>query len=275
MDSPPSTAIVGLGAMGLPVCMHVQAAGIAVSGWDADPKVRAAASDRGARVPETLPEALRGAEVAMFLVGSEASMHAVVREAFGEMASGSVHVVMGTISPELAEEIADEGARNSQFVVSAPLCRTVAGVQAANALALVSGDREIAERIRPVLSAFCTDILHVGTRAGDAQVAKAVNNLMLWASAMANEEGFRLAAAYGLDLETLRQGLVISTADSWSLREWQHAAEWPWSIKDLAVVAQMASAKGLDTPLSERLSSLVRNSEVLTHAPVSTTKEPR
>jgi 3-hydroxyisobutyrate dehydrogenase-like beta-hydroxyacid dehydrogenase len=253
--------------MGLPICLHIQAAGIDVAGWDSDSTTRAAAAERGVPIPDSLPEALREASCALFLVGSEMSMHAVLRDAFGLMPPGSVQLVMGTISPELAERIADEGRRMNQHVINAPLCRTVAGAQEANSLALVSGNREVAERVRPVLEAFCSDIVHIGERPGDAQAAKAVNNLMLWASVMANEEGFKLASAYGLDLETLRRSLVISTADSWSLREWRHAAEWPWSMKDLHLIGQMAARRGVEAPLADELSRLVTRSQVLTHAP--------
>jgi len=265
----PRAAVVGLGAMGLPILRHLGAAGFDAVGWDSEASSRSTATDAGATVAASLGEALGRSSVALFLVGSEAAMNEVLRGpggAFDVMAPGSTQLVMGTITPELAEELWDVGHRARQNVLSSPLCRTVRGAQEANSLALVSGDPDIAAAVRPLLSAFCSDIFFVGTRPGDAQVAKAVNDLMLWASVMANEEGLRLAAEYGLDVERLRACLVTSTADSWSLREWAHVAEWPWSIKDLHFLQQMAGHLGVEVPVTDQLSVLVQRSEVLTHA---------
>lgn len=274
----PPTAVVGLGSMGLPILLHLRAAGYDAVGWDSNAGSRSTAVDAGATVAASLGEALGASSVALFLVGSEAAMSEVLcgaGGAFDVMAPGSTQLVMGTITPELAEELWDAGHRARQNVLSSPLCRTVRGVQEADALALVSGDPEIAAAVRPLLSAFCSDIFFVGTRPGDAQVAKAVNNLMLWASVMANEEGLRLAAAYGLDVEQLRRCLVTSTADSWSLREWAHVAEWPWSIKDLHFLRQMAGHLVVKVPVADQLSVLVQRSEVLTHANESRTTPDR
>lgn len=262
-------AVVGLGAMGLPICLHIRAAGIEVAGWDSDSSARTVAAERGVPVAGSLAEALRDVSSALFLVSSEQAMHTVLRDAFGLMPPDSIQLVMGTINPDLAQRIADEGCRENQHVISAPLCRAVAGARAGDSLALVSGDREVAARVWPVLRAFCSDIVHIGERPGDAQVAKAVNNLLLWASVVANEEGLNLASAYGLDLEGLRDSLMTSTGDSWSLREWQHVAEWPWSIKDLSIVRHMAARQAVEAPLTDELSRLVKRSRVLTHAPGS------
>lgn len=269
LDVRPRTAVIGLGAMGLPILLHLGAAGFDAVGWDSDAGSRSTAAAAGATVSTSLEDGLGRSSVALFLVGSEESMNAVLRGqggAFDVMPPGSTQLVMGTISPELAEDLADAGTQVHQYVLSSPLCRAVRGAQEADSLALVSGDPDVAAAVRPLLSAFCSNIFFVGNRPGDAQVAKAVNNLMLWASVMANEEGFRLAVAYGLDIERLRECLVTSTADSWSLREWAHVAEWPWSIKDLHLVQQLASHLGVGVPVADQLSVSVQRSEVLKHA---------
>jgi len=43
----------------------------------------------------------------------------------------------------------------------------------------VGGGAEVVERLTPVLRAYSSDVVHTGG-VGSAQVAKAVNNLILW-----------------------------------------------------------------------------------------------
>jgi 3-hydroxyisobutyrate dehydrogenase len=267
--SPGHTAVVGLGAMGVPIAGHLAANGFDVRGWDNAQDARTAARAAGVQVATSLEEAVRTADLCLSLVGSEEAMTAVSTTAFEVMPPRSVHVILGTISPRLAETLAQLGHDHGHAVLNAPLCRAARGAVAGTSLALVSGDRAAADRAEPALRSFCSDIHYVSERPGGAQVAKSINNLMLWASVVANEEGFRLAEAYGLDAEDLRRAIITSTGDSWSLREWGHVAEWTWSKKDLRLLADMADDAHVPVPLARRLAELAVESEVLTHAPGS------
>jgi 3-hydroxyisobutyrate dehydrogenase-like beta-hydroxyacid dehydrogenase len=261
--------VVGLGQMGLPIAGHLAAHGIDVIGWDESEQVRAGLDATAIRCAGSLREGLAEAAVVILMVGSERAVTSIVRDRSGLLDTarpGTVVLLMSTVTPALAAELADEAATRGLRFLDTPVCRTVRGAREGNLLALVSGAESDMEAVRPVLSAFCSDIRHVGPRVGDAQVAKAVNNLLLWAAVMANEEGLRLASAYGLDEQRLRDCLVISTADNWSLREWDRAGEWPWSIKDMHIVLDMADANDLAMPLSGLLSQLVRVSQILSHA---------
>ena len=50
------------------------------------------------------------------------------------------------------------------------------------------------DRARPMLATYCSDIVRVGD-VGQGQVAKSVNNLLLWAAATALSEAAELAEA--------------------------------------------------------------------------------
>ncbi|WP_144876073.1 NAD(P)-dependent oxidoreductase [Microbacterium sp. 1.5R] len=259
-----TVAVIGLGAMGRPIAAHVAAAGFPVVGWDSDATVRSEAL--GIRLGEDLASTVRGADLSLIVVGSESAVEAVVRSGSTEMSEGGVQVILGTIGPALADSLVAVGRAAGRPVLNAPLCRAARGVQNASALALVSGDADSLDYARHVLAAFCSDIEYLGDEPAHAQVAKAANNLMLWASVAANEEAFRLAEAFGLDVEALRRALTTSTGDSWSLREWEHVAEWTWSQKDLRVYGEMADRIGVEAPLARQLAVLARSSRHLTHA---------
>jgi 3-hydroxyisobutyrate dehydrogenase-like beta-hydroxyacid dehydrogenase len=58
-----------------------------------------------------------------------------------------------------------------------------------------------------VLRAYCSEVVHTGP-VGTAQVAKAVNNLIMWACLVADHEGLALAQSYGVDIDALRSAFA-------------------------------------------------------------------
>src|SRR2546422_11535019 len=65
-------------------------------------------------------------------------------------------------------------------VIDSTVCRGGDAADRGTLLSFVGGPRPIVERITPVLRAYSTDVVHTGD-VGSAQVAKAVNNLIMWA----------------------------------------------------------------------------------------------
>src|SRR5205807_8957292 len=106
--------------------------------------------------------------------------------------------------------------------------------------------RPIVERSTPVLRAYSADVGHTGGVAS-AQVAKPVNNLIMWACLVADHEGLALAQRYGLDIDLVRDALGMSSAANEALAKWG-TQTMAWAEDDMAIVAEMAVACGLALP---------------------------
>jgi 3-hydroxyisobutyrate dehydrogenase-like beta-hydroxyacid dehydrogenase len=104
----------------------------------------------------------------------------------------------------------------------------------------------VVERVTPVLKAYSSEVVHTGA-VGSAQVAKAVNNLIMWACLVADHEGLALAQRYGVDVEMLRAALGMSSAANSALEKWG-TQTMAWAEDDMAIVAQMAADCGLALP---------------------------
>jgi len=91
-----------------------------------------------------------------------------------------------------------------------------------------------------------------------AQVAKAVNNLVMWACLVADHEGLALAKRYGLDTEKLRKALLISSAANNALANWGHQT-MAWAEDDMAIVAEMAADCGIALAESAAQAARVRS----------------
>ena len=99
-----------------------------------------------------------------------------------------------------------------------------------------------------MLRAYSSDVVHTGD-VGTAQVAKAVNNMILWACLVADHEGLALARHYGADIEALRRALLLSSCTNGPLEKWG-TQTMAWAEDDMAIVADMAAKAGIALPQS-------------------------
>src|SRR5207244_7361676 len=105
-------------------------------------------------------------------------------------------------------------------------------------LSFVGGPRPVVERITPVLRAYSADVVHTGD-VGSAQVAKAVNNLIMWACLVADHEGLALARRYGLDIDLMQDALAMSSAANEALAK-SGPQTMAWAEDGRAILAEKA-----------------------------------
>jgi len=108
---------------------------------------------------------------------------------------------------------------------------------------------------RPVFEAFASDVALVGD-VGAGQVAKTVNNVLLWACIRVDLEALRLGRALGVEPAILRSVLALGSGANRPLAEWgQHRLRWPG--KDLEAALTLAHEAGVDLPLVRSLAPLM------------------
>jgi 3-hydroxyisobutyrate dehydrogenase len=260
---------IGLGRMGLPMAQHALRAGFDVQGYDTSYERMALFRDTGGRTATDLAASFREAEAIMIMTGSQDQASALFHGKDGIFVCakrGTLVMLISTVSPEFVSELGTLAEQRGVRLVDAPVCRAEMGAIAGTLLAFLSGDKSACEDAAKWMRAFCADIETVGVKPGAAQVAKTINNLILWACVVANDEGLRLAEPWQLDQASLRNALLTSSADNWPLRNWDRIAEMRWSIKDMEIAMQTSAAAGIDLPLSARVAELVKVIPVLSHA---------
>ena len=159
---------------------------------------------------------------------------------------GTIIAVLSTVHPNTVIELAAAGAQRGVHVVDSTVCRGGRAADAGTLLSFVGGDAMVVERLKPVLGAYSTDIVHTGG-VGTAQVAKAANNLIMWACLIADHEALALAQRYGMDVEKLLAALQMSSADNYVLRTWK-TNTMAWAEDDMEIVQQMAADRGVALP---------------------------
>ena len=204
---------IGLGAMGRPMALHLQAGGHDLHVWARRP---ASADGLPATVHPT-PAALGAAcEVVFTVITSSADVEGV---ALGDnglihgMAPGSVLVDCSTIAPDVARRIAGQLAEKGIHMLDAPVSGGEQGAKDATLAIMAGGDVAVLERVRPLLEKLGQRIVHIGPN-GAGQVAKACNQMIMVAAIEAIAEAMHLARAAGVDPAKVKQALAGGSAGS-------------------------------------------------------------
>jgi 3-hydroxyisobutyrate dehydrogenase len=235
--------VVGAGRMGLPIIGHLVRAGFRTLASDIDAKKQAEVEKRGA----TWQPALSGeCDIVLVCVGFDREVVGLLEHGLRPRPNGII-AILSTVQPKTVQALAHEA--KGMHVIDSTVCRGGEAADKGTLLSFVGGPAEVVARIAPVLRAYSSDVVHTG-EVGSAQVAKAVNNLILWACLVADHEGLALAQRYGVDVEKLRKALLMSSATNDALEKWGRQT-MAWADDDMTIVRAMAAEVGLRLPQAE------------------------
>jgi 3-hydroxyisobutyrate dehydrogenase-like beta-hydroxyacid dehydrogenase len=250
--------VIGLGAMGLQMAGHMAGKGLQVCGLDVDPKANQNGKDLGVQICDSPAQVAARSEVVVVMVATDAQVEEVVRPPglLAALKPGSVICIASSIAPQTCRELAALAAEKGIGVLDTPV---VLGQEAANNGTLtiyVGGEERWLERARPALSAFGKQVLHVGP-SGSGQIAKTINNMLLWAAMCANFEALTFAKQLGADVPRLVAALNEGSGANWSLSRWGKSTG-KWSEKDMDVALELAQNAKVPVPLSGLVDQLVK-----------------
>lgn len=246
-SSLPSVGVVGAGRMGTPIIGHLARNGFPTSACDVNPEREPHVATAGARWVAGAGE-LAQSDVILVCVGFDAEVRALLAPggALDTCRPGCIVAILSTIHPDTVRELAAAAAPRGVHLIDSTVCRGGDAADKGTLLSFVGGEAATVERITPVLRAYSSDVVHTGG-VGTAQVAKAVNNLILWACLVADHEALALAAHQGVDIEALRKALMISSCANGPLEKWG-TQTMAWAEDDMVIVAEMAAQAGIGLP---------------------------
>jgi 3-hydroxyisobutyrate dehydrogenase-like beta-hydroxyacid dehydrogenase len=240
--------MIGAGRMGQPMIGHLARKGFDISVFDIDPAKRAPVEKLGGRWQPDAGALARSCEVILVCVGFDKELRDLlaVTGPLRDAPEGTIIAVLATVRPATMVELARSGAQRGVRVMDSTVCRGGKGADEGTLLSFVGGDEADFARLKPVLSCFCSDIVHTGP-VGTAQVAKAANNMIMWSCLIANHEALALAQRHGMDPERLREALLMSSGENYVLRNWKQNT-MAWAEDDMEIVQQMAADRGIALP---------------------------
>lgn len=263
----PTIGVVGPGRMGLAMVRHLVRNGYPVVVTDISAAQMKKAEEAGAQSAATPAAVGSVSDFVIVAVGYDDEAVAVTmgpNGLFETMKAGSIVAVSSTCSPETVERLDEHGRTKGIDIYDAPICRGRRAADDGTLLAVVGGTDDVVARARPVYECFCADIIHIGP-VGHGQIAKAVNNLMLWVNGLTLIEAGRLCEAFNVNLPKLREAMLISTGKSGALEGWA-TMTFTWALKDMQIVSKMTDRANVGAPLIGAVRELVKEGRKIKQA---------
>jgi 3-hydroxyisobutyrate dehydrogenase len=214
-----TVAVLGLGAMGLPMAARLNES-LPVRGFDISAERRALASDEGMSIADSPQEAARGASIVLLVVRDGAQLSDVLfgdAGIVGVLDPDAVVILTSTVGTEGIAPVAKALGEAGIALVDAPLSGGPVRARKGDLLIVVGGDPAAREKAAPALELLASTLTIVGDRPGDGQAFKTVNQLLCGVHIAAAAEALALADALGLDRAKTLDALTAGAANSFML----------------------------------------------------------
>ena len=208
--------VIGLGGMGRHLAECILNAGFELTVADLRERPVRELTGLGARSAGTPREVASAADIVVASLPSNEASETVALGEDGVLAgakSGDIYIDTSTISPRVITSIAHAFLKKGVAAIDAPVSGGMAQRKEGTLTVMAGGDAPTVARAMPVLEAFGGRIIHVGG-VGAGATAKLVNNLTMASNMVATMEAMVLGHRAGLDIETLRDVISVSSGGS-------------------------------------------------------------
>jgi 3-hydroxyisobutyrate dehydrogenase len=258
----PSAGFIGLGIMGRPMALNLLRAGVPLLVWNRTTLKAHALEAAGAEVAPDAAAVFARSDVVILMLSDGGSVDAVLARGTAEFAgrvAGRTIVHMGTTSPAYSAGLeADIRAVGGRYV-EAPVSGSRVPAEAGELVAMLAGDADAVEAVRPLLEPMCRDINWCGP-VPSALLTKLATGLFLITLVTGLAESFQFARKHGLDLDQFTKILGAGQMASPIMRvkapklaheDFTAQASIADVLKNARLVATEAAAAGIASPLIE------------------------
>jgi len=207
---------IGLGNMGAPMAANLVKSGGHILGFDVMAPSRDASARDGVQIVANARATVEGADTVITMLPGGEQVLAVWNEIAPLARQGTLFIDCSTIDVASARKAHALAAATGLATLDAPVSGGVGGAKGATLTFMVGGSKHAFERGKPVLERMGKRVVHCG-EAGNGQVAKICNNMILGASMIAVGEAFVLGEKLGLSHQALFDVASASSGQCWSL----------------------------------------------------------
>jgi 3-hydroxyisobutyrate dehydrogenase len=207
---------IGLGNMGGPMAANLVRSGERVHGFDVVPASRETSAADGVQIVGNARACVENADIIITMLPAGEHVLSVWNEVVPHARQGTLFIDCSTIDVDSARQAHKLAAASGFATLDAPVSGGVGGAKAATLTFMVGGSAHAFAHGKPVLERMGKRIVHCG-EAGNGQVAKICNNMILAASMIAVSEGFVMGEKLGLSHQALFDVASASSAQCWAL----------------------------------------------------------
>ena len=267
---------IGTGVMGASMCGHLLQAGYPVTLYS---RTRAKAQpllERGASWADSPRAVAEQSTVIITMVGFPRDVRDVYFGPAGILAGarpGSILIDMTTTEPALSREIEAAASAKELLTIDAPVSGGDLGARNATLSIMVGGQREIVERVRPMLERLGKKIVYQGGP-GAGQHTKLCNQIVIAGTMVGVCESLLYGFKAGLDLSQMLDSIRGGAAACWTLdnlaprilqRNFDPGFFVEHFIKDMGIALDEAKRMNLTLPGLTLVHGLYQRVQALGH----------
>lgn len=259
----PRIGFIGVGSMGWPMANCLLKAGFEVTAFDAAPRQ----ADRfvkevGGQAAASCQALAAQSDVIITMLPTSAIVEQVLSGDQGVLKGlkpGTVIVEMSSGVPAHTQQLAKLVEQAGGELVDAPVSGGVPRARTGELAIMFGGGAATLERLRPVLQAMGSSLLHTGA-VGSAHAMKALNNLVSAGGFLIGVEAMLIGQQFGLDPDVIVDVLNASTGMNNSTqkkfkqfvlsRAFNSGFGLDLMVKDLGIALGMADDSGTPTPFA-------------------------
>lgn len=279
MTSPPlKIGFIGLGVMGTPMAMHLNAAGHQLFVYTRSKVALEVANSRATQCTSASGVAER-ADIIFMMLPDTSDVETVL---FGEQgvaaglskAKPKIVIDMSSISPVATKTFARRIKALGSDYLDAPVSGGEVGARNATLSIMVGGEAAVFDRIRPLFELMGKNINRIGDT-GAGQTCKVANQIIVALNIAAVAEALVFASKAGADPEVVRQALLGGFAASRVLevhgermvkRTFTPGFRITLHQKDLNLALEGARSLGVALPQTASAAQLMQSCAALGHA---------
>ncbi|WP_313691676.1 NAD(P)-dependent oxidoreductase [Halorarum halobium] len=218
-----TVGFIGLGIMGLPMATNLLDAGYRVVGHNRSPEPTAELVAHGGEDGESPAGVAERSDVVLLCLPDSPDVERVVLGDGGEpnpvvdgVGPGTTVIDHSTISPTVAERVAEALAAEDATLLDAPISGGEEGAIEGTLSIMVGGDEDALDAQRDVLDVVGGTVTHCGP-SGAGQTTKACNQIVVAAQMVGVSEALVFADNAGADLEAVVEAISGGAAGCWAL----------------------------------------------------------
>jgi 3-hydroxyisobutyrate dehydrogenase len=200
-----TVGFIGLGNMGGGMAGNIQKAGYPMVVFDIREAATRTFLEGGARLGDSPAQVAALSDITFTSLPGPREVEAVSLGSEGVLEGikpGGIYVDLSTSRPTLIREIEPKFRQKGAYVLDAPVSGGKSGAASGNLAVMVGGDRDIFDRIKPLLDSFGDKVFYAG-EIGAGSVAKLMHNMISHGVRQAIAEGMTLGVKAGVEPEAL------------------------------------------------------------------------
>ena len=265
-----TVGFVGVGAMGEHMCRHVATkSGKRVIAFDTNPAPLARLTEHGVETAASLSALARESDLVLLSLPGGPEVEAVSEETLLAAARpGWIVADMSTTPVATTRALVPRYAEKGAVFLDAPVARTQKAAIDGNLSIMIGGPEDTFAAVRDVMLCMGPEVTHCGD-SGCGQIAKILNNMVLFQTGNAIIEALTIARRNGMDGKLLLEIFTKGSADSFVARQQGLEAMIPedfpegrfptrYALKDLSYALMLAEDGGVPAEGAELISKRLR-----------------